>query len=126
MTLDREPDNVDVSLEIPRQPGLSFDVRANLQGDELHLNIGSNFWLEYFPCTDERVEADFFESVRGMLAGRFRIVEHHRRGKAFKAVLQRPTERGWTNHSTWMRLSFPAWGTTRTILQNGPANVTKE
>ena len=118
MTLDTEPGNVDVALEIPNQSGLAFDVFVNLQGDELHLNAGASFWLEWFPCTDAGVETDFVESVRGLLYGRFRIVEHHRGGKAFKAVLQRPTDRGWEGHGTWMRPHLPGWGATKVVLQN--------
>jgi hypothetical protein len=118
MTLDTQPGHVDVSLEIPKQPGLDFDVFVNLQGDELHLNAGSNFWLERFPCTDEGVEVGFLESVHGLLSGRFRIVEHHRRGKAFKAVLQRPTDRGWESNGTWMRPHLPGGRTTKVVLQN--------
>ena len=117
-TLDTGPGNVDVSLEIPKQPGLDFDVVVNLQGDELHLNVGSNFWLEWFPCTNEGVEAGFFESVHGLLSGRFRIVEHHRRGKAFKAVLERPTDRGWESNGTWMRPHLPVGQPTTIVLQN--------
>ncbi len=118
MTLDAQPGNVDVSLEIPEQPGLDFDVFVNLQGDELHLNAGGYLWLEWFPCTDEGVEADFFESVHGLLSGRFRIVEHHRRGSAFKAVLERPINRGWESYGTWHSPSLPIGPFTTIVLQN--------
>ena len=64
ITLNTDPGNVDVSLDIPAQPGLAFDVSVNLQGDELHLNAGKYFWLEWFPCTDAGVEADFFVRPR--------------------------------------------------------------
>jgi len=118
MTLDTEPGNVDVSLAIPKQSGLDFDVMVNLQGDELHLNAGAYFWLEWFPCTDEGVEADFFESVDGLLSGRFRIVEQHRRGEAFKASLERPNKHGWESHGTWHAPSLPIGPVTRIVLQN--------
>jgi hypothetical protein len=118
MTLDADPGNVDVSLEIPKQPGLDFDVFVNLQEDELHLTAGTYFWVEWFPCTDEGVEADFFESVDGLLCGRFRIVEHYRRGKAFKAVLQRPINRGWESRKTWHSPRLPLGSLTRVVLQN--------
>jgi len=118
MTLDAEAGDVDVSLEIPKQPGLDFDVFVNLQGDELQLNAGANFWVEWFPCTDEGVEADFFEAVHGLLSGQFRIVEHHRRGKAFKAVLQRPINGGWESRKTWHSPRLPLGSLTRVLLQN--------
>jgi len=107
-----------VELEIPKQLGLDFDVNVDLQGDELHLNAGTGFWLEWFPCSDNSVEADFAESVRGLLSGQYRIVEHRRGGQVFKAILQRPTKHGWQNHGTWMRPSLPAWRTATTILRN--------
>jgi hypothetical protein len=119
MSLDAEA----VELAIPKQPSLDFDVNINLQGNELHLNAGTGFWLEWFPCTDDGVEADFAESVRGLLSGRYRIVEQRRRGQAFKATLQRPTKHGWQNHGTWMRPTWPAWRSTRTILQANPTRT---
>jgi len=118
MTLDAEPGNVDVSLDIRKQPGLDFDVFVNLQGDELHLTAAANFWVEWFPCTDEGVEADFFESVHGLLGGRLRIVEYYRRGKAFKAVLQRPINGGWESRKTWHSPRLPLGSLTRVLLQN--------
>src|SRR6266849_214533 len=99
--------NVQFSLDIRKQPGLDFDVFVNLQGDELHLTAAANFWVEWFPCTDEGVEADFFESVHGLLGGRLRIVEYYRRGKAFKAVLQRPINGGWESRKTWHSPRLP-------------------
>lgn len=119
MSLDIEA----VELTIPKQPGLDFDVNINLQGDELHLNAGAGFWLEWFPCTDGGVEADFAESVRGLLSGQYRIVEQRRRGHVFKATLQRRTKRGWQNHGTWMRPTWPVWRSTRTILQADPTSM---
>ena len=38
--LDQEPRHVDLNIDIPQQPGLTFDVNLNLQGDELHLSAG--------------------------------------------------------------------------------------
>ena len=51
-------DPVELSINIPVQPGLKYAVNLNFQNrDELHSSIG-NFWLEWFPCTDPaRVEA---------------------------------------------------------------------
>src|SRR6266568_8671253 len=94
----------------PFQPKIASGIEMKLvplQVDELHLNAGGYLWLEWFPCTDEGVEADFFESVHGLLSGRFRIVEHHRRGSAFKAVLERPINRGWESYGTWHSPSLP-------------------
>jgi hypothetical protein len=118
MIVDTGPGNFDVSLAIPKQSGLAFDVFVNLQGDELHLQAGKYFWLEWFPCTEARVEADFFESLRGLLLGQLRVVEYHSRGKAFKAVLQRRVGGAWKSHGTWARLHGWTWRTRHVVLQN--------
>jgi hypothetical protein len=56
---------VDVSLDIPVQPGMKHHVHLNLQNiDELHFNVGS-FWLAWFPCTDSAPAAFAFSSITG-------------------------------------------------------------
>src|SRR5262249_12437409 len=83
MRLDRQHPHVDLNMDIPSQPGLLFNVNINLQGDELHLDVGA-LWLEWFPCTDADVVARFREAVRGVLLGTFRIVEHLRGARAVR------------------------------------------
>lgn len=47
MNLDLHPEHVELALDIPAQPGLSFDVDLNLQNlDELHLSA-SALWVPY-------------------------------------------------------------------------------
>ena len=76
MTLNPDPEHVDLSMDIPAQPGLRFAVDLNLQNvDELHLSA-AGFTVGWFPCTDPaRVDA-YFDAVSGLLSGRFRILEH--------------------------------------------------
>jgi hypothetical protein len=90
-------DPVELSIDIPVQPGLKYAVNLNLQNrDELHFSVG-NFWLEWFPCTDpSRVEA-YIDAVSGFLSGRYRILEYYRGKKCTKAELQKPLKSGdWT------------------------------
>ena len=85
---------VELSIDIPVQPGLKYAANLNLQNrDELHFRA-ENFWLEWFPCTDpSKVEA-YIDAVLGFLSGRYRILEHYRGKKCTKAELQTPLESG--------------------------------
>ena len=122
MWLVPEPADVDVMLDIPRQPGLSFPINLNLQGDELQLSAGSYFHVEWFPCTDPKRQAGFFDAVRGLISGRYRIVEYHRGTEVDKAVLQRPSDKGWKTFATWGWIVgvWFSWRAKRVILQNTP------
>ncbi len=75
----------------------------NQQGDELHLVAGC-FWLEWFPCDDDKIAAAYRDAVVGLLAGRYRIVEHYRGDRCVKAELQRPTDDQWQTIGTWENL----------------------
>lgn len=114
MSLDENPEHMDLTFDIPQQDGLQFDVHLNLQNvDELHL-CAEGFWCSWFPCTDpERAEA-FFDAVSGLLSGHFRILEHWRGTRLAKAQLQRPVGDGWKTVATsapfppflWPRKTF--------------------
>ena len=120
MTLDPDPENIDLALDIPAQPGLRFDVNLNLQADELHLEAGA-FAVEWFPCTDPTVADGYFDAVSGLLSGRLRILEHQRGRRVVKAELQHPVASGWETIATWARLSLP-WGQkTFNVVQNHAA-----
>ena len=100
-------DPVELSIDIPIQPGLKYAVNLNLQNrDELHFSV-ENFWLEWFPCTDPvKVEA-YVDAVSGFLLGRYRILEYYRGKKCTKAELQKPTpEGGWTTIGSSYHLSL--------------------
>jgi hypothetical protein len=117
MRLERDHPHVELNMDIPRQPGLLFDVNLNLQGDELHLSVGS-FWLEWFPCTKPEVVAAFRDAVNGVLSGTFRIVEHFRGTRAVKAQLQKPTGDGWQTIGTWSTLYLPIGQKGTRVLRN--------
>ena len=118
--------HVEALVEIPSQPGLDFDVCINLQNcDEFHLNAGEHFWVEWFPCNDPEVFQRYVEAVRGVLSGRFRIVEFFVFGRAIKAQLQRPSENGaWETIATWGNLgSLIPWKRERRIVTNEAART---
>jgi hypothetical protein len=117
MRLDRHHPHVELNMDIPRQPGLLFDVNLNLQGDELHLSAGS-FWLEWFPCTKPDVVAAFEEAVNGVLSGTFRIVEHLRGPRAVKAQLQKPATNGWQTVGTRSTIYLPFGRKSMRVLKN--------
>jgi hypothetical protein len=105
MNLDLRPTHVDLAMDIPAQPGLSFNVYLNLQNlDELHL-AASAFWYEWFPCTNPKKVERYLEAVSGLLSGEFRILEHWRGRRPVKAQLQRPSRGGWENVATWADVS---------------------
>jgi hypothetical protein len=118
MRLDQEPRHVDLNMDIPQQPGLTFDVNLNLQGDELHLSAGA-FWLEWFPCTRPDVVQTYRGAVHGLLSGAYRIREHYRGGRPFKAELQKPAGEGWQTIGTWHGWAWPfPRRTVEKIVQN--------
>jgi hypothetical protein len=106
MTLELDPPNVDLNMDIPQQPGLAFDMNLNLQGDELHLSVGA-FWLEWFPCTQPDVVEAYRQAVHGLITGTYRIREHYRGGRPFKAELQKPLADDWQTIGTWYGWSWP-------------------
>ena len=108
MNLDLNPEHVELALDIPAQPGLSFKVHLNLQNlDELHLSA-SALWVEWFPCTNPKKVDDYFRAVSGLLSGEFRILEHWRDKRPVKAKLQAPIHDRWKTVAGWsVLLSIP-------------------
>ena len=121
MDLDVNPDPVELAMDIPAQPGLSFDVSLNLQNlDELHLNA-SVLWVEWFPCTNPKKVEGYFEAVSGLLSGEFRILEHWRGKHPVRAELQRPLNGGWKTIAHWIDFlpSLVPWpAKTYKVVQN--------
>src|SRR3989442_4922281 len=119
--------HLDALADIPPQPGLDFGFSFNLQGDELHLNVGS-LWVEWFPCTDAMVTAEFIEAVGGIISGQYRIVEYLIGDDVVKAQLQRPRQDGQGEKvATWADLGvFIPWLRKQNVIQNaggGPSPV---
>lgn len=112
-------DPVDVSIDLPVQPGLKHSVWLALQNDdELHFSVG-RFWLEWSPCRDAATVDAYTEAVRGFLAGRYRVLEHERNGECFKAELQAPAPQGWETVGTWSKLLVPSFSEAHfNVIQN--------
>lgn len=119
MELDLASEHVELNMDIPEQPGLVFELNVNLQNeDELHLSAAS-LWLQWFPADEPAQEAEFLQSVRGLLLGEYRIVETLRGARPVRAELQKPKGTGWeTVGSSWKaHLPIP-WRTSRRVVQN--------
>jgi hypothetical protein len=109
MKLDLHPKHVDLAMDIPAQPGLSFDILLNLQNlDELCLEA-SAFWYEWFPCTNPKKVDAYFRAVAGLLSGQFRILEHWRGKRPIKAKLQCPSDGGWQTIAASSHLLSIPW-----------------
>jgi hypothetical protein len=110
---------VEISLDIPVQPGLKHRVNLNLQNaDELHFSVGS-FWLEWFPCTDSAMVDSYVEAVTGFISGRLRVLEHYRGKRCIKAELQAPANGEWNTIGTWSTLSLPIpWRIELRVISN--------
>lgn len=109
MNLDFHHKHVDLAMNIPVQPGLSFDVFLNLQNlDELHLEA-SAFWVGWFPCTNSERVREYLEAVSGLLSGRFRILEHWRGRRVVKAELQCPSDGEWKTITGCSHLLSVPW-----------------
>ena len=111
---------VELCMDIPRQENLAFDVHLNLQNnDELHLASG-HFWCEWFPCSEQKKADQYIDAVSGLLAGKYRIVEHYHGKKAVKAELQIPENDRWKTIAAWATfyLPFPWLKKHYEVLQN--------
>jgi len=122
VAINPEDPNVEISVEIPQQPGLAFAVHLNFQNrDELHLGAG-DFWGSWFPSSDHDVIERYREAVLGVISGQYRIVEYRRWGSRARAILQAPRPEGWHTVAKSARgvlalLPF-RWGESERILQN--------
>lgn len=98
---------VEISITIPVQPGLCHKVWLCLQnGDELGFSAG-HFYCEWFPCTkSDRVEK-YLDAVIGFLSGKYRILEHYRGTKCYRAQLQKPDGDRWRTIANWATISIP-------------------
>ena len=123
--VNREHPHVEALATIPEQAGLDFPVSFNLQNcDELHLNVPTSFWAEWFPCGRQDVFDQFVEALTGVLSGRFRVLESCLFDTPVSARLKRPTgPNAWktvsSSNNMWA-LVVP-WPRTHRIVQNRPS-----
>jgi hypothetical protein len=106
--VEEQNPNVEIAIVVPVQPGLKQQVWLCLQnGDELSLSVG-HLHVEWFPCTSSARASAYFEAVTGFLSGRYRILEHYRNEKCFKAQLQAPGNGAWHTVATWQKVRLPS------------------
>lgn len=105
LTMIEEPNvPVELSIRLPVQPGLNYEVWLALQNnDELHFSVG-NFWLEWFPCTESSRVKEYISAVTGFLSSQYRVLEHYRGKHCVKAELQAPSGGDWKTVGTWSNL----------------------
>ena len=107
MELVADPNRyVALQMNIPKQPGLSFDIWLCLQHDELQLSA-SKFCFEWFPCSDDVHLEEYIDAVTGLIEGRLRIHEKLSGSKVVKSVLQEPEGQGWKTIASCSGLHFP-------------------
>jgi hypothetical protein len=123
MTIELEPQHVDVAMDIPRQDGLLFDIHLNLQNhDELHLVAGDGFWLEWFPCTKPSIVELYRQAVCGLIGGELRVLEYRSGSRYLRGYLQRHDGSTWrTIGRSYDRFSLPWRREEERVLQNIPA-----
>jgi hypothetical protein len=105
--VENDDDPVEISITMPVQPGLSHKIWLCLQNhDELGFSAG-HFYIEFFPCTKaDRVEK-YLDAVTGFLSGKYRILEHYRGAKCYRAKLQKPEGDRWRTIASWATIWIP-------------------
>jgi hypothetical protein len=119
MTIDYNNKNVDLSMDIPKQEGLDFDINLNLQNDdELHIST-SYIWCQFFSADSPELVEIFTNAVCGLIKGDYRILQYIKNGKVYKSLLQQPVNDDWiTIYSHLSKFSLPWTKLERNIIQN--------
>ena len=121
MEVNESPKFTDLELTIPTQPGINHEINLNLQNtDELHFNV-DEFWGEWFPCTDPKVEKSYIKAICGFISGQYRIEVYSRKGKSYKRLLQSPSNQGWSTEYTHTSIHWPCLKPQIRYVQNGVA-----
>lgn len=118
--VENRDEPVEISITMPVQPGLAYEIWLCLQNrDELGFSVGQYFYIEFFPCTKpDRVEK-YVDAVSGFLSGEYRILEHYRGTKCYRAQLQKPEGDHWRTIANWATIWIsPSFKKTRKELRN--------
>ena len=98
---------IEISITMPVQPGLSHEVWLCLQNrDELGFSAG-HFYCEWFPCTKPDRVDKYLDAVIGFLSGVYRILEHYRGTRCYRAKLQKPQGDNWCTVANWSTIWIP-------------------
>jgi len=125
-TIDEFDDNnVDLSVNIPKQAHLDFDINMNLQTDELHIST-DYFNGSWFSIKSPEVVDLYLESVKGLITGDYRIVQYWNNNKLYKSYLQKPAGQNWeTVYKANDKFVFPWTKLTEKVIRNKSYNVAK-
>ena len=123
MIINYEDENVDLSMDIPKQEGLDFEINLNLQNDdELHFAT-NHIWCQFFPADSKNVTEIFFESVIGLINGEYRILQFVNGDKVYKTLLQKPNGLNWeTVYTGYEKWRMPWVRIEKNVIQNGAEN----
>jgi|GEM_PF-341404 len=92
-----------LALTIMEQPGIPRRIILDLQKKNvLNLTIGP-VWLTWSPCDRPVVREEFYNTVSGLLAGRYRLVEYRRDNDLVLARIQRLQGEKWVRVHQWSR-----------------------
>ncbi len=84
-----------------RQAGLNFEVKVEMDGDELHLTVDGNLvtevWTEHHP----EALAGAIDDIRGLLDGQYRVVVYSRDNSPVGTELQAPAAGDWEVVGSW-------------------------
>jgi hypothetical protein len=119
MTMDYNDKDVDLSMDIPKQDGIDFDINVNLQNeDELHIST-DYIWCQFFSAESPELVETFTHAVQGLISGDYRILQFVKNGKVYKSFLQRPENNEWeTIYRHIHKISFPWTRLEQNIIQN--------
>ncbi|SHH06935.1 hypothetical protein SAMN05443549_1155 [Flavobacterium fluvii] len=119
MIMDYDNENLDLSMDIPKQNGIDFEINLNLQNED-ELNISTDYiWCQFFSADSEELVNKFYESVIGLINGEYRILQFVKNDKVYKSFLQKPNGNNWeTIYRGYERIRIP-WTTVKeNVIQN--------
>lgn len=114
-----DDENVDLSMDIPKQDGVDFEINLNLQNeDELHLAT-AYIWCQFFSADSEELVEIFYKSVIGLINGEYRILQFVNGDTVYKTLLQKPKELDWeTVYTGYERWRMPWTKVEKNVIQN--------
>ena len=117
--LQETPDHeaVDLTLRFPEQPGLGFEVEANLVGVELHLCAGP-YWHDHYGVKNKEVVAGFVHEAVALIRGEYRLLVSLKNDRPIKCALQCPSDEGWATVSVFGLFRLPFGKRTERVIQN--------
>jgi hypothetical protein len=86
--------NYDLSIDIPVQDNMMFELFCYQDFDTLGLQAG-NVTCEFFPITEDEIMEEYINAVSGLLKGSYRIVSFSKAHLFYKSILQKETKNGW-------------------------------